>query len=359
MVASVKIFKKSSPNGVLFAYLGERDFASDDGYLNAIAGVANVPEEHRIQGKIVYASLVCTFRHGREEDETCGLKFAKEMVLDRAQVWPNNNSKGEPNKLQLKLMQKLGDNARHFILQFPQNSPNSVAIVGEPGDRLQMGVSYEVRLHIADRPDDFKGNKKSTVAMSVNKTQMLPTKAKLRSPTATAEKGFLTSKGKVQIEVSLDKEINLHGDEIPISIVCNNSSSKTVTCIRVGVVQRVELTMIQTTYTTRVTTLETKDGCPLGPGGNLQKEVVLKPVLQGVAVKRGVAMDGNLGLGGDSQGQSLASSTWADTGNLQDLTGAIVSYSINVKLVLSGMGGELDIDLPFKLFHARPSIQTA
>ena len=43
----------------------------------------------------------------------------------------------------------------------------------------------------------------------------------------------------------------------------------------------------------------------------------------------------------------------------QDLTGAIVSYSINVKLVLSGMGGELDIDLPFKLFHARPSIQTA
>ena len=40
-----------------------------------------------------------------------------------------------------------------------------------------------------------------------------------------------------------------------------------------GVVQRVELTMIQTTYTTRVTTLETKDGCPLGPGGNLQKEV--------------------------------------------------------------------------------------
>ena len=46
-------------------------------------------------------------------------------------------------------------------------------------------------------------------------------------------------------------------------------------------------------------------------------QVVLKPVLQGVAVKRGVAMDGNLGLGGDSQGQSLASSTWADSGNLQ------------------------------------------
>ena len=63
---------------------------------------------------------------------------------------------------------------------------------------------------------------------------MLPAKAKLRSPTATAEKGFLTSKGKVQIEVSLDKEINMHGEEVPVSIVVNNSSSKTVTCIRVS-----------------------------------------------------------------------------------------------------------------------------
>ena len=155
--------------GAIFAYLGEREFVSDDGCLDPIAGVANIPENHHVHGKIVYASLVCTFRHGREEDETCGLKFAKEMVLDRAQIWPNNNSKGEPNKLQLKLMQKLGDNARHFILNFPTNSPNSVAIVGEPGDRVEMGVSYEIRLHIADRPDDFKGNKKATVAMSVNK----------------------------------------------------------------------------------------------------------------------------------------------------------------------------------------------
>ena len=51
-----------------------------------IKGVLNTIIVCRIQGKIVYASLVCTFRHGREEDETCGLKFAKEMVLDRAQV---------------------------------------------------------------------------------------------------------------------------------------------------------------------------------------------------------------------------------------------------------------------------------
>ena len=38
-----------------------------------------------------------------------------------------------------------------------------------------------------------------------------------------------------------DKEINMHGDEIPISIVCNNSSSKTVTCIRVSEIYLVEM----------------------------------------------------------------------------------------------------------------------
>ena len=63
-----------------------------------------------------------------------------------------------------------------------------------------------------------------------------------------------------------------HGMEVVY--VCNFWQNLAwLNILQVGVVQRVELTMIQTTYTTRVTTLETKDGCPLGPGGNLQKEV--------------------------------------------------------------------------------------
>ena len=36
----------------------------------------------------------------------------------------------------------------------------------------------------------------------------------------------------------------------------------------------------------------------------------------------------------------------------------IISYSIRATLVLSGMGGELVVDLPFKLVHPKPGKQT-
>ena len=45
----------------------------------------------------------------------------------------------------------------------------------------------------------------------------------------------------------------------------------------------------------------------------------------------------------------------AETGNVNDLLGVVVSYSVKIKLVLSGMGGELETDLPFKLVHPCPS----
>ncbi len=43
----------------------------------------------------MYASLVCNFRHGREEDEVMGVSFHKELVVDRVQVYPVLEQKGE------------------------------------------------------------------------------------------------------------------------------------------------------------------------------------------------------------------------------------------------------------------------
>ena len=42
-------------------------------------------------------------------------------------------------------------------------------IRGEEGDTSQMGVSYEVRIHIADSIDDYDGSKKNTVCMNIRK----------------------------------------------------------------------------------------------------------------------------------------------------------------------------------------------
>ena len=36
----------------------------------------------------IYAQLVCSFRYGKEEDETMGLNFKKELTLADEQVYP-------------------------------------------------------------------------------------------------------------------------------------------------------------------------------------------------------------------------------------------------------------------------------
>ena len=51
-------------------------------------------------GKFIFASLVVTFRHGREEDEVMGISFKKELVVDRVQVYPET-VKDEANKVQV------------------------------------------------------------------------------------------------------------------------------------------------------------------------------------------------------------------------------------------------------------------
>ena len=41
-------------------------------------------------GKNIFASLIVTYRYGREEDEVMGVSFKKELVVDRVQVYPGN-----------------------------------------------------------------------------------------------------------------------------------------------------------------------------------------------------------------------------------------------------------------------------
>ena len=37
-------------------------------------------------GKNVFASLIVTYRYGREEDEVMGVSFKKELVVDRIEI---------------------------------------------------------------------------------------------------------------------------------------------------------------------------------------------------------------------------------------------------------------------------------
>ena len=87
--------------------------------------------ERVLQGRRIFVQLVITFRHGREEDETLGLSFKKELVLDRVQIYPPEKKKDEETKLQTRLIQKLGEGAFPFSLNFPDLAPNSVIICAD------------------------------------------------------------------------------------------------------------------------------------------------------------------------------------------------------------------------------------
>ena len=249
-------------------------------------------------------------------------------------------------------MQKLGEGAKPFTLSFPQSAPNSVLIRGEEGDSKAMGVSYEVKLHVGDNSEDHVGSKKASVHMSIRKAQYAGSDEKQRSPTAKAEKGFLCSSGKLGLECTMDREISYHGQELPINVCINNNSKKSVKLIRVAIIQHCELTMVAAQYSCKVARLETKDGCPLGPGANLNRTFTMKPLAQMCEFQRGLALDASLSKERDET--NLASSSIAESGDPNDLLGVIVSYSVKVTCVLSGMGGELSVDVPFKLVHPRP-----
>jgi len=337
--------------------MGQRDYISSDGIIDDIKGIAYIPDLSRVKGHYIFASLIVTYRYGREEDEVMGLCFKKEMVCDRAQVYPNNEE-DKMIELQEKLMQKLGEGAKPFTLQFPQLSPNSVMIKGEDGDTSQMGVSYEIRLQIGDSSDRFDqiqiGLKNSSVNMSIRKSQYTSSQynGNLNRPTAKAEKKFLFSRGKLGLECNLEKEVFYHGQDIPIHLSITNNGSKSVKLIKICIFQHCELTMVAGSYNCMVAMEEIRDGCPISPGSNLNQSFNMKPLAQICNQKKGIALDAMLSKATDET--NLASSSLAESGDPNDLLGIVISYFAKITLRCSGMGGKLEVDLPFKLNHPKP-----
>ena len=52
--------------------------------------------------------------------------------------------------------------------------------------------------------------------------------------------------------------------------------------------------MVGAQYSFKIARLETKDGCPLGPGSNLNRTFNMKPLAQMCGQERGLAVDASL-----------------------------------------------------------------
>lgn len=350
MVVAVKVFKKQTPNGKLTVYLGKRDFIDHIDYIDPLDGVVVVEPDY-LKGRSVYGQLVTTYRYGREEDEVMGLKFSKEMVLAKEQIVPMVNTKMEMTPMQERLVKKLGANAFPFTFQFPSNAPSSVTLQTEGDDHGKpLGVEYSIKCYVGET-DDEKQHKRSCVSLTIKKLQYAPASRGRRLPSSLVSKGFTFSQGKINLEVTLDREIYYHGEKISANIVITNNSKKTVKNIKCFVIQHCEVTMVNAQFSKHVASLETREGCPITPGASFTKSFYLVPLASSNKDRRGIALDGHL----RDEDANLASSTLVGEGKTpSDAMGIIISYSLRVKLNCGSLGGELVTDVPFKIMNPAP-----
>lgn len=350
MVQAVKVFKKTTPNGKIIIYLGKRDFIDHLDYCDPIDGVVVVENDY-LKDRKVFGQLTMTYRYGREEDEVMGVKFSKEMILNREQIVPMVNQKMEMTPLQERLVKKLGSNAFPFTFQFPNTSPSSVTLQAADDDQGKpLGVDYTFRAYVGESEED-KTHKRSQVSLTIKKLQYAPASRGRRLPSALVSKGFTFSQGKINLEVTLDREIYYHGEKIAANVVVSNNSRKTVKSIKCFVVQHCEVTMINAQFSKHVASLETREGCPITPGASFTKSFFLVPIAASNKDRRGIALDGHL----KDEDVNLASSTLVGEGKSpSDAMGIVISYSLRVKLNCGTLGGELITDVPFKLMHPAP-----
>ncbi|ROT84528.1 putative arrestin-like [Penaeus vannamei] len=213
-----------------------------------------------------------------------------------------------------------------------------------------LGVIYELSVFVGDNSNE-RPHKRNSVTLAVRKVQYSPISGTSRQPSTLVSKGFALSSGKVNMEVTLDKELYYHGDQVTATLNINNGSKKTVKSIKCSIIQHVEVTMTNSHFTREVASLESKEGCPITPGTSLQKTFNLTPLASSNKSKVGIALDGKL----KDSDANLASSTVAASGrNVNDSCGIIVSYSMRVKANCGAIGGDLTADLCFKLMHPTP-----
>ncbi|XP_060526182.1 phosrestin-2-like isoform X2 [Cylas formicarius] len=168
------------------------------------------------------------------------------------------------------------------------------------------------------------------------------------SPRAVVEKPFLLSDGKVFLTASLNKAIYSHGEDIRIKVQVRNNSSKTIKRIKVFVVQHVDVCMFSNGKFKNVVAMHTdKESCPIPPNGTLDKTYILLPINS--ITKNWIALEDSYSKSNTYLASTVCSI--ASKPEERNVFAIYVSYYVKVKLMVSVMGGEVSLKLPFTLMH--------
>lgn len=373
----IRVYKKSSLNGKITVYLGKRDFVDHIAYVDPIDGVVLIDRDY-VKDKKVFGHVLATFSYGRDDLDVLGLTFRKELYLVNEQIFPDTNRKHyskacpyyvegisdvPPNdpeaeqkaprpltRLQERLVKKLGPNAFPFFFELPPLCPASVTLQPGPGDSGKpCGVDYELKAYVANSLDE-KPSKRDSIRLAIRKIMYAPSKQG-EQPMVEVSKDFMMSPNKLNLEVSLDKELYHHGESIAVNVHVSNNSNRTVKKVKVSVRQFADICLFSTAqYKCTVAELESEEGLPVGPGATLSKVYYLRPLLADNKDKRGLALDGQL----KHEDTNLASSTLLTETSQKENLGIVVQYKVRVKLSLGPLGGEISAELPMTLMHPKP-----
>ncbi|MCE2155679.1 hypothetical protein GPU83_09845, partial [Streptococcus thermophilus] len=75
-------------------------------------------------------------------------------------------------------------------------------------------------------------HRRNSVNLAVRKIQYAPPGGSRRQPSTLVSKGFALSSGKINMELTLDKELFYHGEPVKCNVSINNGSKKTVKNIK-------------------------------------------------------------------------------------------------------------------------------
>lgn len=155
------------------------------------------------------------------------------------------------------------------------------------------------------------------------------------------------------MNVSLNKNLYLHGETIFINLDFQNNSKKTVKRIRCALQQHVLILKENFISTKTIAHFESHEKCPVTPAmsGSSTFELNLSTDIKR---KRGLALEGNIkevdiGL--------LPTTIENDSGGIkEELDPEIkVGYTLKVSLVCGTLGGELSLEVPFELVRILPA----
>lgn len=245
MVVNFKVFKKCSPNGKVTIYLGKRDFVDHISGVEPIDGIIVLDDEYVRDQRKIFGQVVCSFRYGREEDEVMGLNFQKELYLASEQIAPQPEKQEiVTSKLQDRLLKKLGPNAIPFTFKIPPSAPASVTLQPNEDDSGEpCGVQYYIKIFAGESEND-RTHRRSTVNLGIRKVQFAPSKSGTQ-PCTVVRKDFMLSPGELELEVTLDKQLYIHGERIGVNICVRNNSNKVVKKVKAMVQQGVDVVLFQ------------------------------------------------------------------------------------------------------------------